>query len=455
MAETVSERAHGVANSLLSELSFRTMSDSREIYVYDPARGIYINSADRVIESRTESIIGVHTTRNLVFEVSEVVRRRTFADRSDFDVDDNVLVVRNGVLDLSTGNCMPHSPDYLALRSVAVGYDPTATCPAIDRFLNDVLSPHDRDVFGMFLGYLLLPDNRFKKALVLVGPRDTGKTTLISLIMGLLGESNVCGESLQDLCDNRFSSSALPGKMANIRDDLGAVELKNAEKLKELTGNFSQTRGEKKNMPSFLFKNRAKFIFTCNLLPPASKADSVYYNRWIIVEMRKRFVLGGRGATGRVARPGLVGELISESEMSGFLNLALRGRARLIANNGFVELPDDIGKMRYLAFAGDSVGRFISDSVLVGPDFWAAKAGFASRYVKYCSLRGEPSKSAGELHAAIRAVFPESLERVTRVDGQVVRILAGIGLRDEAEVEAKIEDSYPISLKPSEMSGGG
>jgi phage/plasmid-associated DNA primase len=96
---------------------------------------------------------------------------------------------------------------------VVVDYDPKADCPTIRQFLADVLSPADRETVEMFLGYLLVPDHRFKKSLVLVGPKNTGKTTLLSLFFGLLGGDNMSGESLQDLCDNRFSSSALVESM--------------------------------------------------------------------------------------------------------------------------------------------------------------------------------------------------------------------------------------------------
>ena len=443
MTVSLAERAHGVADSLMSKYFFRTMKDTREVYVFNRSRGVYTNSADRLVESTTEEVLHNHSTGYVVNEVVNIIRRRTYTEREDFDSSEYSLVVGNGILNTDTRELCPHSPDHLALRSVAVDYDSYADCPTIRKFLSDVLAEHDREIVEMFLGYLLIPDHRYKKSLVMVGPRDTGKTTLLSLFFGLLGADNISGESLQDLCDNRFSSSALVGKIANVRDDLTAVSLKNAEKLKELTGNFDRTRGEHKGMPSFQFKNRAKLVFTCNILPPAGNADEVYYQRWCVVEMRKRFVLGDRTVHGRVADPKLAGRM--RSELSGLLNLALDGRDRLLAQNGFKDVSDDDAKIKYLAYAGDSAGRFLVDAVYVDLRNVVKRADIYGEYQVYCNLRNTAYKSEEEFTRTFKAVFPQAVE--CWVDR--VRAWRGVAVKPRAEVEHKLALHRTVNLRPS------
>jgi hypothetical protein len=67
--------------------------------------------------------------------------------------------VANGLLRLETGGLAPHNPDFLSPVQVAAAYDPTAACPAIDRFLGDRLLEECVRVTHELAAYLLTPDN--------------------------------------------------------------------------------------------------------------------------------------------------------------------------------------------------------------------------------------------------------------------------------------------------------
>src|SRR5690606_36334272 len=67
------------------------------------------------------------------------------ASIKDFDQHPDLLAVRNGVVDLRTGELRPHDPNLLISRKIDVDYVPNAAAPRWEAFLAEVLP----DVPGM------------------------------------------------------------------------------------------------------------------------------------------------------------------------------------------------------------------------------------------------------------------------------------------------------------------
>ena len=56
----------------------------------------------------------------------------------DFDRHDHLLAMKNGVVDLRTGDLLDHDPDLLLSKRIDVAFDPAARAPRWERFLEEV-----------------------------------------------------------------------------------------------------------------------------------------------------------------------------------------------------------------------------------------------------------------------------------------------------------------------------
>lgn len=108
----------------------------------------------------------------------------------DFDADPLLVNCTNGVVDLRTGNLLPHDR-YLRLTKLAgCDFDPEAKCSTWLDFLADVFSCNVELVnFAQRLvGYFLTGLTREDVLAIFYGTGANGKTTLLRIIMAVMGD---------------------------------------------------------------------------------------------------------------------------------------------------------------------------------------------------------------------------------------------------------------------------
>jgi hypothetical protein len=193
-----------IAEKIMRNHSIATMSDTADIYYYDANNGVYVQGGEVLIETKAEESENMISTYK-VDEIINKIKRRTYKSRVDFDRDSNLLNLRNGLLSITTGQLVGHSPEYLSLVQLPINYYPKAKCPNILRFLGQVLRP--RDVFTVLqvFGYCLYRTAKYEKAIICWGKGDNGKGTLLRLFDRFLGDQNVSHASIQELNNDRFA----------------------------------------------------------------------------------------------------------------------------------------------------------------------------------------------------------------------------------------------------------
>lgn len=105
------------------------------------------------------------------------------------DRDPWLLCVANGTINLRTGQLQPHRRADLITRATQVNWDPDATCPVFDTFLERVIADPDvRAFLQRFFGYCLTGDVSEQVLVICHGSGSNGKSTLMTVLEEMLGE---------------------------------------------------------------------------------------------------------------------------------------------------------------------------------------------------------------------------------------------------------------------------
>jgi phage/plasmid-associated DNA primase len=95
---------------------------------------------------------------------------------------------QNGLLHLETGALLPHSPWYFSLAQLPVAFDPGADTSIVDAFIAQVLPADAIPVFWEVVASCFIRGRYSPKAFViLVGPKDSGKSKVLELLVLFLG----------------------------------------------------------------------------------------------------------------------------------------------------------------------------------------------------------------------------------------------------------------------------
>lgn len=112
-------------------------------------------------------------------------------DAKELDQHSFLLNCKNGVLDLNSGQLLPHDPKYLMTKTADANYSPEARSQLWEDFL-DFVTEGDREyqafLARLFGGLALPADNPEQIMAILAGPGGTGKSKFVGAIKNVLSE---------------------------------------------------------------------------------------------------------------------------------------------------------------------------------------------------------------------------------------------------------------------------
>ncbi len=126
--------------------------------------------------------------------------RENFGNYSEF------ICLNNGTLNVTTGELEEHSPDHELRYKLDIDYDPSATCPVYEDQLQHTFNGDQQvmDCFDEYIGLTLTPEQRFQKALYLVGIGGSGKSTVLGVAERLHAPEAISTIPLDKLEDERY-----------------------------------------------------------------------------------------------------------------------------------------------------------------------------------------------------------------------------------------------------------
>lgn len=313
------------ANHLLEKWHFKTTRDDENLYIFNWEKGIYEARGKVFVKQQMAKQLGEENRQRYLNDVTHHIEGSTYFDREHNPL--GKIAVENGYLDVVTRELTPYTPELFIETRLPLKYDKEAQCPRIKKFIIEVVGKRQEPLVQEAIGYCLYKALPYHKAIMLIGVGANGKSTLLNLIENFLGADNVSHTTLQALCNNRFATAELYGKLANICDDLPSTALKRTSMFKMLTGGY-KVEGQKKFKNPFDFKNHAKLIFSANQIPESLDDTIAFFRRWILIACNNLFI-------GENCNPHILKEISTPEEMSGLLNYALDGLQRLLEQGTF------------------------------------------------------------------------------------------------------------------------
>jgi P4 family phage/plasmid primase-like protien len=362
---------------LESGLSFVTLNDTKDILQYDD--GVYVAGGDDEIGRLVELIMdGYKVTTNAVSEIIGHVRRRTGREREGFDNDDNIINLYNGLYDRQEGTLLPHTPEYLSLHKSAIIYDPSATCPRIDRFLDEVLLGKDVELMQELFGYALLPKKRLDTAVIFEGTGSNGKSRMIDLFDAFVGHENTAHITPNEIGEDKYATSDLVGKLLNTVPDMGNSPLRQLGKFKSIVSGES-VRAQQKNKPAFHLNPTALCIFGCNDVPITTDTSDGFFRRMVVVSFLRTFDVGADDTDTELKH-----KITTPSELSGLFNRAMIAVKILIENERFTGAGTIEDRRQRYVYASTPIARFVDElCYTTNPDAFITKDELYNQYVTW------------------------------------------------------------------------
>lgn len=399
-----------LAREILMELHVVTLPGP-ETYVYDETSGIYKAGGKILISKAVHAKLGEAQRNNRLNEVLKFIEVETFRNEAD-EAAPELLAVENGILDVLTGELKPFTPDEFITSKLPVKYNPEASAVLIKKFVSEVVDPRDGRSLQEFSGYCLYKSQIFDKTVLFYGIGANGKSTFLDALEALLGgKANVTNKQLHALMTDRFALADLRGKLANICPDLSSLAFADATIFKALTGGDS-VDAQRKFGHAFSFRPYLKLISGCNVIPPIKgEATRAFFRRWILINFP--FVFEGDNCD-----PHLTQKLTTPEALSGMLNWALEGLARLMANQGFTESKSTAETREWYVKLSDPARHLIEAAVEGAEGAVLPKDDLYAEYVRFCTEEKLPLVSKRTFNARVEQCLPGVKSARIRVDGK-------------------------------------
>lgn len=340
----------------------------------------------------------------------------------DFDIDKNLLAVKNGVIDLRFGKFRQAIPKDFLRRCAAVEFNADAKCPQWRNFISQVTCG-DKQLAAFLrriVGYILYGHTKSQAFFVLDGTGENGKGVFMRVLVKLLAA--YAKELAPNLITSAYAGNAnasTPALIGLKGIRLGIVtELPNSKGfdtafVKQFSGGDSLTAranyGEQ-----ITFKPEGKLLISTNDMPEIAANDKAMWRRIFPIPFKATF-------SGSSRDDDLEEKLLAE--LPGILNWALYGARRYYADGGLVTCDAVDEHKRKMRRESDTLAGWIVDCCIKSKDGQLqASKGYAS-YLQY-------AKRCGRTHLSQKA-FNVRLEKsgYRRLKTNKYNLYSGLDLR--------------------------
>lgn len=364
-------------------------------------------------------------------EVNEFVAlvKRTNTRPENF-FDDSVIGrinLSNGVLKLDSMELEPHDPKYGFRYRLDHPFDPAATCPRFDQFMDEITVGRV-ELASVLLEYAAYSFSGmpyvYQKALMMSGEGANGKSTFIAVLKKLAGSDSYSSLMLNEL-DHEYKRAYMVGKLFNVAEETPVRALGDSSWFKVLSAGGSYMAREIYKKPVNVVSNRTKLIMACNELPDMTDFSEGFMRRLIIVPFDAKFS----------AENGNVDTQIEEklfAELPGIFNRIIEAYHRLLSQKGFTKSDVVASTIQEYRDTQNTVYNWTLESVdkdVTRTKGWYVPSSNLYRsYVEWCKPMAIRPVTSTKFGSEMRRITGKA-SGVKRLETGIVRVYEDIKLK--------------------------
>jgi putative DNA primase/helicase len=317
-----------------------------------------------------------------------------------WDRDPWILGCENGLVDLRTGALRVGRPTDMVSRSTRVSYDPRATCPRWDRFLQEVFAADQEliDWFAKLIGASLIGtskellavhygsgNNGKSVAFRTLGREVTGEYSVEIAVETVINANRAAGAPTSDLMRLRGARLAFTSEPEQGAKLKGGT-LKRLATIDLMTGRELHGRQQE-------WEPSHTLHLATNHLPVAEDASEGFWRRIALIPWAVRFAKRGESGDAPPEDPGLAAILAGEAP--GILAWAVRGAVAYATAGTLHPFPGAVARETAAYRAEeDPLGGFLREWVV--PEAGAATPGpkVYEQYAVWAALVGSKPMTA-------------------------------------------------------------
>jgi putative DNA primase/helicase len=336
-----------------------------------------------------------------------------------FDTHTDIVIVKNGVLDLRTGNLTPHNRKLYMTKALDIDYDPTARAPRWMRFIGDILPSSTLVAYARrMLGYVLTGRTDEHCLFFLYGSGKNGKSTFLEAVRLLMGDYYTV-TNVEALLSADFTGGATPyvaalaGMRCAMASEMPEGRRFNESLVKDITGGGTITARTLYGSP-FQFQPSHKLIISGNHRPRITGTDEGIWRRLRVIPF-----------TQTIEKPRPMLEIMNDfiEELPGILTWSVQGAKDWYVNG--MPATDEIEKAT-MEYRGeeDVVARFIADRCVVRTESRGEKHAVYEEWQRWTEDENELGANKWPQRRFTEAIKRKGFE----LGGQGRRFYMGIGL---------------------------
>ncbi|MFD7570687.1 phage/plasmid primase, P4 family [Streptomyces sp. NPDC059810] len=330
------------------------------------------------------------------------------------------VAFENGLLDISSRTMTPATPVYFNASSLPYAYRETDEQPTEWlKFMESVFPGDEESIRALqeWFGYVISGRTDLQKALMIIGPRRSGKGTIAAVLEALVGEKNMAGPTLAGLSQN-FGLQSLIGKSAAVIDDARSPSRDQGIILERLLSMIGQgvLTVDRKNRDPWIGRIPARVMLMSNQLPDFADSSGAFAGRFVILDMKVSFY--GR------EDPHLRDRLLEE--IPAILRWSLDGLDRLTKRGHFVEPKTAASTRNTFEDSTATIKAFVEQLCEVDPGHKIVKNLLFQVWVSWCEQRNFKPGTESTFAKNLKAFDPGIESYRSRAKGETNWYFTGI-----------------------------